>query len=74
MVSLIEQELSENEIVAGVNIEYAEKYGFADAEDYVFKAEKGLDEELIRYISKIKGEPEWRYALNNNAVHPIKSF
>lgn len=59
MVSLIEQELSENEIVADVNIEYAEKYGFSDAEDYVFKAEKGLNEELIRYVSEMKGEPAW---------------
>jgi Fe-S cluster assembly protein SufB len=59
MVSPIEQELSEKEIVSGVNIEYAEKYGFADAEDYVFKAEKGLNEELIRYMSRTKGEPDW---------------
>ena len=59
MVSLIEQELSENEIVADVNIEYAEKYGFSDAEDYVFKAEKGLNEELIHYMSEMKGEPAW---------------
>lgn len=59
MVSLIEQELSEKEIVADVNIEYAEKYGFSDAEDYVYKAEKGLNEELIRYISEMKGEPAW---------------
>ena len=59
MASPIEQELSEKEIVAGVNIEYAEKYGFADAEDYFFKAEKGLNEELIRYMSRTKGEPDW---------------
>ncbi len=59
MASTIEQKLAEKEIVTGVNVEYAEKYGFADAEDYVFKAEKGLDEELIRYISRTKGEPDW---------------
>jgi len=59
MASPIEQELSEKEIVAGVNIEYAEKYGFSDAEDYFFKAEKGLNEELIRYMSGTKGEPDW---------------
>ena len=59
MVFPIEEELSEKEIVAGVNTEYAEKYGFSDAEDYVFKAEKGLNEELIRHMSEMKGEPEW---------------
>jgi Fe-S cluster assembly protein SufB len=59
MGSAVERELSENEIVAGVNTGYAEKYGFADSEDYVFKAEKGLDEDLIRHMSAMKEEPEW---------------
>ncbi len=59
MGSAAERERTEKEAVAGVNVEYAAKYGFSDREDYVFKAEKGLDEELIRYISNMKGEPEW---------------
>ncbi|MGB3717479.1 MAG: Fe-S cluster assembly protein SufB [Candidatus Promineifilaceae bacterium] len=54
-----ERKQSEKKMVAGVNIEYAAKYGFSDTEDYVFKAEKGLDEDLIRYMSASKGEPEW---------------
>ena len=33
--------------------------GWADEEDYVFKPEKGLDEELIRTMSSMKKEPEW---------------
>ena len=36
----ISPQLTEEEIVADVNQDYAEKYGFADKEDYVFKAEK----------------------------------
>jgi Fe-S cluster assembly protein SufB len=59
MGSAAQRELSEKEVVSGVNVEYAAKYGFADPEDYVFKAEKGLDESLIRYISTMKNEPEW---------------
>lgn len=59
MASLAEREQTEKEIVGGVNVEYAEKYGFSDVEDYVFKAEKGLTEELIRYMSLIKAEPIW---------------
>ncbi len=35
------------------------KYGFRDEEDYVFKAEKGIDAEKVAQISKMKGEPEW---------------
>ncbi|MEZ4513504.1 MAG: Fe-S cluster assembly protein SufB [Chloroflexota bacterium] len=59
MAELIERELSEEEIIADVNADYAEKYGFADKEDYVFKAEKGLNEEMIRMMSRMKNEPEW---------------
>ncbi|MEM7116915.1 MAG: Fe-S cluster assembly protein SufB [Chloroflexota bacterium] len=59
MGELLDRDLSEEEIVAEVNADYAEKYGFADVEDYTFKAEKGLNEEKIRVMSKMKGEPEW---------------
>ncbi len=59
MGSAAERELDEKEIVADVNTEYAEKYGFSDVEDYFFKAEKGLNEDLIRQMSLMKGEPEW---------------
>lgn len=38
---------------------YAEKYGFHDTEQHVFKSRKGLDEAIVREISKLKGEPEW---------------
>jgi Fe-S cluster assembly protein SufB len=33
--------------------------GWADKEDYVFKPKKGLDEEIIRQMSRMKNEPEW---------------
>ncbi|MCP3996559.1 MAG: Fe-S cluster assembly protein SufB [bacterium] len=33
--------------------------GWADEEDYVFKPEKGLTEEIIRQMSSMKNEPEW---------------
>ncbi len=38
---------------------YTEKYGFHDAEQHVFKSRKGLDADIVREISKLKGEPEW---------------
>ncbi|MCO5190920.1 MAG: Fe-S cluster assembly protein SufB, partial [Anaerolineae bacterium] len=59
MTDLIPRELTEEEVVATVNSNYALKYGFADVEDYVFKAERGLDELKIRQMSAMKGEPEW---------------
>ena len=44
--------------VEDLNKDY--KYGFHDPEDqYVFKSEKGLTEEIVRNISQMKDEPEW---------------
>lgn len=55
----VESELSENEVMAGFNEDYATKYGFSDTENYIFKAERGLDEGVIRAMSLMKGEPKW---------------
>ncbi len=38
---------------------YAEKYGFHDTEQSVFKSRKGLDPDIVRQISALKGEPQW---------------
>ncbi len=35
------------------------KYGFSDPEIHVFKSRKGLDEDVVKEISMMKGEPEW---------------
>ena len=35
------------------------RLGWSDEEHPVFKPEKGLNEELIRTMSDMKGEPEW---------------
>jgi Fe-S cluster assembly protein SufB len=35
------------------------KYGFHDPENYVFKARKGLDPEIVEEISWMKEEPDW---------------
>ncbi len=39
--------------------EYDTKYGFSKAENYVFKARKGLSHEIVEEISQMKGEPQW---------------
>jgi Fe-S cluster assembly protein SufB len=38
---------------------YAEKYGFHDEDQFVFKMRKGLDRSIVEEISKMKGEPQW---------------
>ncbi|MDI6769767.1 MAG: SufD family Fe-S cluster assembly protein [Anaerolineales bacterium] len=35
------------------------KYGFHDPENYVFKSQKGLSQEVVENISRMKGEPQW---------------
>ena len=39
--------------------EYLERYGFSDKLEYKFRTKKGLSEDIVREISKMKGEPEW---------------
>ena len=33
--------------------------GWADVEDYVFKPKKGINQEIVKEMSWMKGEPEW---------------
>ena len=35
------------------------QYGFSDPDESVFKSRRGLDQDVVRKISAIKGEPEW---------------
>jgi Fe-S cluster assembly protein SufB len=51
--------LTENEQLAGINADYTERYGFHDAENYLYKAEKGLTRQTVEMISDFKSEPQW---------------
>ncbi len=51
--------MSEEKSQVSVNEEYLQKYGFYEPENYAFKSRKGLDEEVVKEISWMKGEPEW---------------
>ncbi len=52
-------ELTENQQLAQINEDYEERYGFHDAENYLYKAPKGLTRELVEKISEFKSEPTW---------------
>jgi len=46
--------------VTAQNLEFDySKYGFRNEENYLFKAAKGLNEQVVRELSGMKGEPEW---------------
>src|ERR671932_202043 len=50
---------AEQQALQGINADYTEKYGFHDAENYLYKAPKGLTRELVEKISEFKSEPQW---------------
>ncbi len=45
--------------------------GWSDAEDYVFKPKKGLNEEIVREMSALKNEPDW---MRNFRLRSLKIF
>src|SRR3954451_16308447 len=51
--------INENEGLKDLNADYTERYGFHDAENYLYKAPKGINREIVEKISEMKGEPAW---------------
>jgi Fe-S cluster assembly protein SufB len=51
--------VTDNELLAGINVDYEQRYGFHDAENYLFKAPKGLSREIVEKISAFKSESPW---------------
>ncbi|KXK26136.1 MAG: FeS cluster assembly protein SufB [candidate division WS6 bacterium OLB20] len=49
----------EVDIVKNINADYVSKYGFADTYKSMLDIGKGLNEDIIRRISALKGEDEW---------------
>jgi FeS assembly protein SufB len=45
--------------------------GWSDAEDYVFKPKKGINEAIVREMSEMKNEPEW---MRNFRLKALKHF
>ncbi len=59
--------------------DYAEKYGFHDAEHNVFKSGRGLSREVVENISRMKDEPQWMLdfrlkALDHFQKRPMPSW
>ncbi len=51
--------IDEKRNLASINSDYAERFGFHDPENYLFKAPKGLNREIVEQISEFKSEPQW---------------
>ena len=54
-----------------INEEY--KYGFSDPEKAVFKAEKGVNHDVVDQISQMKSEPEWMREFRHDALDVFES-
>lgn len=50
------------------------KYDFKDKDVSVYKTNKGLNEEVVREISRIKNEPEWMLELRLKAYRKFVEF
>ena len=52
--------IAEQESLQDINADYTEKYGFHDdAVEYLYKAPKGINREIVEKISEMKNEPAW---------------
>jgi Fe-S cluster assembly protein SufB len=49
----------ENAELQSINADYKERFGFHDAENYLYKAPKGINREIVEKISEFKNEPQW---------------
>jgi Fe-S cluster assembly protein SufB len=49
----------ENAELQSINADYTERFGFHDAENYLYKAPKGINREIVEKISEFKSEPQW---------------
>ena len=50
------------------------KYGFKDEDVSIVKTEKGLNEEIVKEISRLKGEPEWMTEFRLKALRSFKAM
>lgn len=51
---------NEERALKGIRSNYDAAYGFYDDDvKYTFKSQKGLNADIVRQISEMKGEPEW---------------
>ena len=59
---------SKNNSLAGLNEDYASKYGFHDPVDYFHKGVKGINHEVVEMISRMKKEPDWMREIRHEAL------
>jgi Fe-S cluster assembly protein SufB len=56
-----------------VHVGEVNKYDFRNEENYIFKARKGIDAEIVHQISDMKNEPEWMRKYRLDALKIFES-
>ncbi len=56
------------ERIADLNLDYREKYGFSDPEEFLQRTPKGLSHETVEAISRFKSEPDWMREFRHAAL------
>jgi Fe-S cluster assembly protein SufB len=51
--------MTEKTLILDSKERYTQEFGFHEAENYAYKARKGLNADVVRDISRMKGEPQW---------------
>ena len=65
--------MSDHTSLAALNEDYESRYGFHDPEEYLVKAPKGVDHEIVEMISRYKDEPEWMRRFRHEALDTFLS-
>ena len=67
--------------MSGKDVKFQEdyKYGFKDEDISILKTDKGINEDIVREISRLKNEPDWMLEFRLNALKafnelPMPSF
>ena len=67
--------------MSGKDVKFQEdyKYGFKDEDVSILKTDKGINEDIVREISRLKNEPDWMLEFRLNALKafnelPMPSF
>ena len=60
--------MSEPTALTDLNQDYEARYGFHDPEEYLIKAPKGINHEVVEMISRHKNEPEWMRRFRHEAL------
>lgn len=72
---MCEKKSNNEKSIVDINKNFEEQYGFKDdSTKYMDSSKKGLNEDIVREISNIKGEPDWMLDFRLTALRKFNSM